>query len=73
VNHAGRRPLDIVVDLNTGRNFDYQLSSGTGRVIALEIFRLVDSEEVIAQREAALSTPTRAPQTLLYTSLNRLI
>lgn len=41
---------DVVVDSDTGRNFDYQLLSTEQRQIALEIFRLVDDEEEIAQQ-----------------------
>lgn len=40
---------DVVVDRSTGRNFDYLLGSGEKR-IALEIFRLVESEAELARQ-----------------------
>jgi hypothetical protein len=41
---------DVVVDKATNRNFDYQLRSGDD-LIALEIFRLVESKEEIVRQK----------------------
>lgn len=41
---------DVVVDKQTNRNFDYQLQSGTD-LIALEVFRLVDSKQEIERQK----------------------
>lgn len=45
---------DVVVDVRTGRNFDFELRSNdpTKRPIALEIFRLIDDKEDIAVNRA---------------------
>ncbi len=42
---------DVVVDQPTNRNFDYQLHCETG-FIALEIFRLVESQEEIVRQKS---------------------
>lgn len=41
---------DVVVNPVTGGNFDYQLQTQTGDKMAVEIFRLVNSEEELAQQ-----------------------
>jgi hypothetical protein len=41
---------DVVVDAATNRNFDYQLSSADSH-IALEVFRLVENEEELANEK----------------------
>jgi hypothetical protein len=41
---------DVVVDKEANRNFDYQLQSGND-FIALEIFRLVESEEEVKRQK----------------------
>ena len=42
---------DVVVDVQTNRNFDYQLQCGTD-LIALEIFRLVEKPEEIIRSKS---------------------
>jgi hypothetical protein len=42
---------DVVVDKQTNHNFDYQLKSGND-FIALEIFRLVDTEQEIVRQKS---------------------
>lgn len=42
---------EVIVDVVTGRNFDYELRSGTKQGIALEIFRLLDSGEEVARQK----------------------
>jgi hypothetical protein len=46
---------DVVVDAKTNRNFDYQLKSESGELIALEIFRLFESQAEV-QRQRLWST-----------------
>lgn len=41
---------DVVVDQATGTNYDYRLASNGELPLAVEIFRLVDSEEEVAER-----------------------
>jgi hypothetical protein len=41
---------DVVVDRKTNRNFDYQLKNGND-LIALEVFRLVDSKQEIERQK----------------------
>jgi hypothetical protein len=42
---------DMVVDPVTGENFDYQLTSGSGEKIAVEIFRLVERGSDLARQK----------------------
>lgn len=40
---------DVVVNIKTGENFDYQLQSETGEKVAVELFRMVESGDDLAE------------------------